>query len=249
MQDSRTIDWKRIFAEATAIVVSILVAFWIDAWWQERSERVALVEYLVHFESEVIANDELIAIHLSDISDHLISLHKVFLALSDPDQQALSESFNHDLANALWIRSPEVSMDAFDELTTSGNLRFVSNAQFKMVFNDYRNRADYLDASYNFSTSLYLDHILPTLGPHIALSSLGWLEYDQHLAPNGENTGVTPDAPFSTDAAGLRSQAVWNALFNWKTAKIDESRTLTRMKSRGLELRDLVRAEIEFQSQ
>ena len=158
MHDSRTIDWKGIIAEGTAVVVSILIAFWIDAWWQERSERKALVEYLVHFENEVIANDELIDIHLSAISDDLIALHKVFLALSDSDQQVLTESFNHDLANSLWIRSPEVSMDAFDELTTSGNLRFVSNAQFKIVFNDYRNRADYLDASYNFSTSLYLDH-------------------------------------------------------------------------------------------
>lgn len=249
MQDSRIIDWKRISAEAAAVVVSILIAFSIDAWWQERSERIALVEYLVHFEKEVIANDQLIEIHLSRISEDLIALHKVFLALLDTDQQVLAESFNHDLANALWIRSPTVSMDAFDELTTSGYLRFVSNAQFKMVFNDYRNSADYLDASYHFSTSLYLDHILTTLGPHIALSSLGWLEYDQHLAPNGENTGVTPDAPFSTNAAGLRSQSVWNALFNWKTAKIDESRTLTRMKDGGLELRDLVRAEIEFQSQ
>ena len=248
MQDSRTIDWKRITAEATAVVVSILIAFWIDAWWQERGEKIALVEYLVHFENEVISNDELIEIHLSEISDDLVALHKVFLALSDPDQQALAESFKHDLANALWIRTPEVSMDAHDELTSSGNLRFVSNARLKMVFNDYRNRADYLDASYHFSTSLYLDHILTTLGPHIALSSLGWFEYDQHLAPNGENTGITPDAPFSTNAAGLRSQAVWNALFNWKTAKIDESRTLKEMKKLGIELRGLLRAEIEFQN-
>jgi hypothetical protein len=38
------IDWKRISAEAAAVVVSILIAFSIDAWWQERSERIALVE-------------------------------------------------------------------------------------------------------------------------------------------------------------------------------------------------------------
>jgi hypothetical protein len=49
--------------------------------------------------------------------------------------------------------------------------------------------------------------------------------------------------------AGLKSQAVWNALYNWKTAKTDESRTLKAMKSSGLKLRDQLRAEIEFQNQ
>jgi len=249
LQDSQTIDWKRITVEAAAVVVSILIAFGIDAWWQERNERIALVQYLVHFENEVIANDDLIDLHLARIADDLVALHKVLLALSDPDQQALAESFKHDLANALWIRIPEVSMDAYDELTNSGNLRFVGNAQFKKAFNEYGNRADYLDSSYDFSTSLYLDHILTTIGPHLAISSLGWPEYDEHLAPNGENTGVTPDAPFSTNVAGLRSQAVWNALFNWKTAKIDESATLTKMKGLGVELRDLLKAEIEYQNQ
>ena len=249
MQDSQTIDWKRITAEAAAVIVSILIAFGIDAWWQERNERIALIQYLVHFENEVIENDELIDLQLSMVSGDLVALHKVFLALSDPNQQALAESFNHDLANALWIRTPEVSMDAYDELSSSGNLRFVSNARFKKIFNEYRNRADYLDASYDFSSAIYLDHILTAIGPHIALSSLGWSEYDEHLAPNGENTGITPEAPFSTNAAGLRSQAVWNALFNWKTAKIDESRTLKAMKGYGLELRDLLREEIEFQIQ
>lgn len=249
MKDFRTIDWKRTTAEATAIVVSILIAFSIDAWWQERSEKIELVEYLIHFENEVIANDDLIDTHLELVSGDLIVLHKVLLALSDPDLEALPESFNHDLGNALWFRASQVSMDAHNELTNSGNLRFVNNARLKENINEYRNRAKFLDASFHYTTTSYLDHILPTLGPHIALSSLGWSEYDEHLAPDGENTGITPDAPFLTNVAGLKSQAAWNVLFNWKTAKTDESRTLKAMKSSGLKLRDQLRAEIEFQNQ
>lgn len=33
MKQSRSIPWPRIFAEGTIIVASILLAFWIDAWW------------------------------------------------------------------------------------------------------------------------------------------------------------------------------------------------------------------------
>ena len=36
---ARQVPWPRIFAEGLAIVVSILLAFGIQAWWEERQER------------------------------------------------------------------------------------------------------------------------------------------------------------------------------------------------------------------
>ena len=39
MTVSQTLPWKRLFAEAVAIVLSILLAFAIDAWWNDRSDR------------------------------------------------------------------------------------------------------------------------------------------------------------------------------------------------------------------
>ncbi|MDX1570405.1 MAG: hypothetical protein R3200_07960 [Xanthomonadales bacterium] len=40
MVDSKPkLPWLRILAEGTTIVVSILLAFAIDAWWQGRAER------------------------------------------------------------------------------------------------------------------------------------------------------------------------------------------------------------------
>ena len=39
MANTQNIPWKRLFAEAAAIVGSILLAFAIDAWWENRSER------------------------------------------------------------------------------------------------------------------------------------------------------------------------------------------------------------------
>lgn len=35
----RNIAWSRVLAEGSIIVVSILLAFWIDAWWQEQVEK------------------------------------------------------------------------------------------------------------------------------------------------------------------------------------------------------------------
>ena len=41
MVKSREIPWPRILAEGTAIVLSILLAFAIDAWWEERRDAAA----------------------------------------------------------------------------------------------------------------------------------------------------------------------------------------------------------------
>ena len=39
MKNAQEIPWKRIFVEGIAVVASILLAFGIDAWWDERLER------------------------------------------------------------------------------------------------------------------------------------------------------------------------------------------------------------------
>jgi len=40
MKNDRNISWPRIFAEGGAILVSILLAFWIDAWWGNRADAI-----------------------------------------------------------------------------------------------------------------------------------------------------------------------------------------------------------------
>lgn len=39
MTDTQKLPWKRLIAEAAAIVLSILLAFAIDAWWEDRGDR------------------------------------------------------------------------------------------------------------------------------------------------------------------------------------------------------------------
>ena len=38
MNESQDIPWRRIFAEGAAIVAGILLAFAIDAWWDDQVE-------------------------------------------------------------------------------------------------------------------------------------------------------------------------------------------------------------------
>ena len=56
MINTREIPWPRILAEGTAVVVSILLAFAIDAWWDERKERDDERDVLLALKAEFEAN-------------------------------------------------------------------------------------------------------------------------------------------------------------------------------------------------
>lgn len=47
MSEQQALRWKRLFAEGVAIVLSILLAFAIDAWWEDRNDQQA-AQVLLH---------------------------------------------------------------------------------------------------------------------------------------------------------------------------------------------------------
>jgi len=51
MIDWSQIHWKRISVESIAIVLSILLAFWIDAWWNEYQAQKEFQKVLAALES------------------------------------------------------------------------------------------------------------------------------------------------------------------------------------------------------
>jgi len=52
VSNNQAIPWARLSAEAAAIVLSILVAFAIDAWWDRSQEERQLVATLETLEAE-----------------------------------------------------------------------------------------------------------------------------------------------------------------------------------------------------
>ena len=65
------IPWGRLIAEGGAIVVSILLAFAIDAWWEERQERVEEQQILQDLADEFTLIRDVLADHKDT---HLVRL-------------------------------------------------------------------------------------------------------------------------------------------------------------------------------
>ena len=56
MANIRQIPWRRILIDGAVIVVSILLAFSIDAWWNNRIEQQREREQLVSMRAEFQAS-------------------------------------------------------------------------------------------------------------------------------------------------------------------------------------------------
>jgi hypothetical protein len=112
MKNTQDIPWIRIVAEATAIRVSILLAFAIDAWWAERLERIAEREELSRLYDEFASNRERITeIRVDPFLVNLVAQRYFWAALvlrsltatrdsADQVLSVISKSFEEEPARA-----------------------------------------------------------------------------------------------------------------------------------------------------
>ena len=90
MTETKTVPWKRLSIEAAAIVASILLAFAIDAWWEERALRIEEQQVLQGLREEFFSVHDVLSQHRSE---HLKDLQKL------EDFLVAEEKFNECVAS------------------------------------------------------------------------------------------------------------------------------------------------------
>lgn len=80
MTAPQIIPWKRTIVEAVAIVASILLAFAIDAWWEERSLRIEEQQVLRGLREEFLSVRIVLSEHLSEHLNDLQTLEDFLIA-------------------------------------------------------------------------------------------------------------------------------------------------------------------------
>lgn len=141
MSSIRDIPWLRICAEGGAIVVSILLAFAIDAWWEDRGERideqVIITELSAEFSTAEAQIIELVADHEEDLQNF-----ERLLELLSGDNVATHETEIFTLANELWTISPyEPRMPVYQNLLESYGLDSISDDSIRKSLRLYEEAA------------------------------------------------------------------------------------------------------------
>ncbi len=124
MAQATTSQWKRISIEFAAIVGSILLAFAIDAWWQEAQNQKSIEHSLARLVDNLSAT-------VSDLQSDLEILDLSAEAARDfinGEPEGISkDKATENLAKLFDIRSPEVESAEYEALTSTGRLRDIPN--------------------------------------------------------------------------------------------------------------------------
>lgn len=134
------IPWLRIGAESTAIIVSILLAFSIDAWWTTRVERDLESQYLGRLLEEVSIN----ATNLEFIVE-LAERKVAALATLDTILQQLGDSRSTaEAATAMQLETvslgwalPGFTDVVFEELRSTGRLGLIRDIELRTMLVRY----------------------------------------------------------------------------------------------------------------
>lgn len=122
---SRTpIDWPRLLIEGAVIVVSILLAFAIDAWWDKRQQSEEAAHQVARVVTELESNIKRLEFQVETL-DFTIDMGKRFLGRLGPDPTPVKETELAELVNGIFSsgtiafgRSATTSFLASGQLTS-----------------------------------------------------------------------------------------------------------------------------------
>ena len=233
--------------EVVLIIFGVLAALGLQGWWEGRQERISLVSHLVALQQEVLQNDAAIDSYLQSYSQDIERLDRVLTILADSSPHPLPDGFERTIGRVYFINDPQLSLNAYEDIVSSGSLRLVDSAALR------KSIADYVDLAYSADTieqetwKLYYDSQFPFLVEHAVLSEFhmedGYIE--QVKSNDGEWFTPTPKSGHSVDTSVFRSVQFWNLLYGWKIALHDQALAALRLKDQIDDTLPLLSAEIE----
>ena len=138
MSIAKEVPWKRLVAEATAIVVSILLAFAIDAWWESRSDREAeqsaITRLILEFEYNI---DELGK--GKERHQTALGATEQLLALMKPSQQDPNDLTNAGKLLEECFQNPtfDPRLGTTNSLIASGDLHLLRDEQLQSMLTEW----------------------------------------------------------------------------------------------------------------
>lgn len=164
MSKLHEIPWPRILAEGVAIVVSILLAFWIQAWWddrqQQRHEQVILASLLTELTTTQnrLRGIDSFAGGIRDASVRLLE------AAVGPDTQISDQEIDRLLGQTTWYVTLDwLATPELDSLVTSDDLWLISNDQLKRMLRTWPQNLNTIrgpiQSDYYFFTERYLPYL------------------------------------------------------------------------------------------
>jgi hypothetical protein len=152
------IPWKRLSVEAAAIVVSILLAFAIDAWWEDQARSSDEVESLELIRRDLETSIELLELHASFVAGASQSALNAYAALSNPGPY--DREYIHDEMLRVDRVTLKIPTAAYTELLSTGNLRVIQDRRLRDAIVRFYESVELAELIVQKNNDEFLDHQL-----------------------------------------------------------------------------------------
>lgn len=172
MSAKQHIPLLRILAEGTAIVISILLAFWIDAWWADRQragdERVVLQALL----DDLQEKETLLAADRRYNEAILDAITTLLRAGNNPDVQLDGQEVDRLIENTWWYNVESEWDSAPMQSLVSGGLDSVSNPVLLQKISELQITFGNIKSMYRLDESFHHNTFTPYLIENAYLAQL-----------------------------------------------------------------------------
>ena len=178
---TQSTPWTRVLVEGLVVVGSILLAFAIDAWWDDRRDRRAEAEILAGLESEFqghLAELERRSLANEQYVEHLTQILRIGRGEEEwPSAEMLwSLIMNGVLTSGTWDPGAGVR----EALIASGRLEVISNSDLRIALSAWRSVVDEV----RDGELLIREYVTSAIV--LKAASLSWLHCDRGSRSNEE---------------------------------------------------------------
>jgi hypothetical protein len=216
MPNSKEIPWIRIAAEGGAIVISILLAFWIEAWWSDRQSDRDERDYLSTLEIVLIDYRSNFEGNMQYISSIRNSNRMLLDAAVNPDVRLSDDELDQLISSLTWYlpadNSPELEF-----LLSSEDIALVSNSQLRYKLGALHAELASLQAAVTLQLDFFLDQLSPYLQKNVNLPQISHFVEDMPGSPDEQYVGHQPTlGATESHQEILNDREFQNILMQWE---------------------------------
>ncbi len=139
MNITKNIDFRRVLAEGAIIVVSILLAFWIDAWWAALKERDEEKLLLSSLHRELEANRENLKSKIEFHEEIQAAIQTLLEQAALPVPELDDDEIDTLIGASSWFATPSTfEMSAFDAVVHGGSLAIIEDRSLRARITGWR---------------------------------------------------------------------------------------------------------------
>ena len=163
MAEPQIVQWKRLSIEAVVIVASILFAFAIDAWWDERNERQYEQDALLGLESEYEDHHTTIDRQISQHIELLGAVGYLMQACQSGTYSTTDMSLDDSIYYMMVPVTTDLGSGVRDSLISAGRIEILSNPELRYALVEWDRVLDEVTDGQILSRNLVRESIIPLL--------------------------------------------------------------------------------------